>query len=638
MVWFSSISGGRGGEGVGEGAGGEVGDKGAELAGVGGGGGVEVAVVVGEFDVAAVGEAEQGAHAPEGDAEAGYAGYGVEVDVVGSGAQAPDRVDMVHPWLHAAGREEGASAGTEEEVRACLAGAYRAGGAGDVAQLIVPGEGRAEVGYHGVGMGPGAVPDVAHEGGGEQKVVVDGEDVPVGEFGEGVVVFLVGADVAVDKAYVEAAALLGEQPFRQLAGASGKLVAAEPQDDFLGRLPLAQHGLDHYPHFADAGGKAGHRHHYGHCAGERRARAPAVDGGKQAVGYGAQTEADGRVDARLLQYRRGGGEAAVDVEEGVEQGAGHCLTGRGGSGEGGCLAGVDGGAPFVAEVGGEAHAEEHGAAVAGHHVFDGGGAVGVAGLDKDDFLAGTGFECAGEVEFGVGGEDADGLLETCHLAPGYHGGRCVGFAREAHAPGQVAYLAHQGQKVFAACSDEYGLRDEWLFDQDVAAAEFFAHGLYGVKEFGRGMDAGYYALLQLVEAHAAAHAQHIPAGLSLCEQLFDFALGAWVACARGHGGGTRGQRVGGACGELCLSLGGCGAAAHGHGCPERAGKVAQADVAARRQVAEVSTEAFGEVGGYLTRCAVGLPQVEDVFATRRCASVSAATGLCFRRCRTWSEG
>lgn len=280
-------------EGVGEGAGGEVGDEGAELAGVGGGGGVEVAVVVGEFDVAAVGEAEQGAHAPEGDAEAGYAGYGVEVDVVGGGAQAPDRVDVVHPWLHASGREEGASAGTEEEVKACLAGAYRAGGTGDVAQLLVPGEGRAEVGYHGVGMGPGAVPDVAHEGGGEQEVVVDGEDVPVGEFGEGVVVFFVGAYVAVDKAYVEAAALLGEQPFRQLAGASGKLVAAEPQDDFLGRLPLAQHGLDHYPHFADARGEAGHRHHHGHHACERRARAPAVDGGKQSVGYGAQTEADG---------------------------------------------------------------------------------------------------------------------------------------------------------------------------------------------------------------------------------------------------------------------------------------------------------------------------------------------------------
>lgn len=131
------------------------------------------------------------------------------------------------------------------------------------------------------------------------------------------------------------------------------------------------------------------------------------------------------------------------------------------------------------------------------------------------------------------------------------------------------------------------------------------------------MDAGYYALLELVEAHATAHAQHIPAGLSLCEQLFDFALWAWLACARGHGGGTRGQRVGCACGELCLGLGGCGAAAHGHGCPERAGQVAQADVSARRQVAEVTTEAFGEVGGYLTRCAVGLPQVEDVFAMRR---------------------
>lgn len=244
-------------------------------------------------------------------------------------------------------------------------------------------------------------------------------------------------------------------------------------------------------------------------------------------------------------------------------------------------------------------------------------AVGVAGLDKDDFLAGTGFECAGKVEFGVGGEDADGLLEACHLAPGHNGGRCVGFAREAHAPGQVADFAHQGQEVFAACSDEYGLRDEWLFDQEVAAAEFFAHGLYGVKEFGRGMEAGYYALLELVEAHAAAHAQHIPAGVSLCEQLFDFALGAWLACARGHGGGTRGQRVGGACGELCLGLGGCGAAAHGHGCPERAGQVGQADVDARRQVAEVTTEAFGEVDGYLTRCAVGLPQVEDVFAMRR---------------------
>lgn len=121
------------------------------------------------------------------------------------------------------------------------------------------------------------------------------------------------------------------------------------------------------------------------------------------------------------------------------------LRGGGGSGGKGVgLAGVDGGAPFVAEVGGEAHAEEHGAAVAGRHVFDDGVAVGVAGLDKDDFLAGTSFECAGKVEFGVGGEDADGLLEACHLAPGHNGGRCVGFAREAHAPGQVADFAHQG--------------------------------------------------------------------------------------------------------------------------------------------------------------------------------------------------
>lgn len=309
-----------------------MGDEGAELAGVGGGGGVEVAVVVGEFDVLPVGEAEQGAHAPEGDAEAGYAGYGVEVDVVGGGAKAPYCGDVVHPWLHAACREEGASAGTEEEVGACLAGANRAGGAGDVAQLFVPGEGRAEVGYHGVGMAPGACPDVAHEGGGEEQVVVDGEDVPVGEFGEGVVVFFVGAYVAVDKAYVEAALLLGEQSFRQLAVSSGKLVAAKPQDDFLWRLSLAQHGLDHYPHFLDARGKAGHRHHHGHRACERGPRAPPVDSGKQAVGEAAQAEADGRVDARLLQYRRGGGEAAVDVEEGVEQGAGHCLTGRGGQG------------------------------------------------------------------------------------------------------------------------------------------------------------------------------------------------------------------------------------------------------------------------------------------------------------------
>lgn len=87
-----------------------MGDEGAELAGVGGAGGVEVAVVVGKFYVLPVGEAQQGAHAAEGDAEAGYAGYGVEVDVVGGGAQAPDRVDVVHPWLHAACREEGASA------------------------------------------------------------------------------------------------------------------------------------------------------------------------------------------------------------------------------------------------------------------------------------------------------------------------------------------------------------------------------------------------------------------------------------------------------------------------------------------------------------------------------------------------
>lgn len=78
-----------------------MGDEGAELAGVGGGRGVEVAVVVGEFDVTGVGETQQGAHAAEGDAEAGYAGYGVEVDVV-------------HPWLHAACRKEGASAGAEE--------------------------------------------------------------------------------------------------------------------------------------------------------------------------------------------------------------------------------------------------------------------------------------------------------------------------------------------------------------------------------------------------------------------------------------------------------------------------------------------------------------------------------------------
>lgn len=165
--------------------------------------------------------------------------------------------------------------------------------------------------------------------GGVEVAVVVGEDVPVGEFGEGVVIFLVGAYVAVDKAYVEAALLLGEQSFRQLAVSSGKLVAAKPQDDFLWRLSLAQHGLDHYPHFLDARGKAGHRHHHGHRACERGPRAPPVGSGKQTVGEAAQAEADGRVDARLLQYRRGGGEAAVDVEEGVEQGAGHCLTRRG---------------------------------------------------------------------------------------------------------------------------------------------------------------------------------------------------------------------------------------------------------------------------------------------------------------------
>lgn len=121
VLWDSSISAGKclstgGGdvEGVGKVAGGEVGHKGAELAGVGGGGGVEVAVVVGEFYVLPVGEAQQGAHAAEGDAQAGDAGDGVEVDVVGGGTKAPYCGDVVHPGLHAACREEGASAGAEE--------------------------------------------------------------------------------------------------------------------------------------------------------------------------------------------------------------------------------------------------------------------------------------------------------------------------------------------------------------------------------------------------------------------------------------------------------------------------------------------------------------------------------------------
>lgn len=186
-----------------------------------------------------------------------------------------------------------------------------------------------------------------------------------------------------------------------------------------------------------------------------------------------------------------------------------------GEGEGGEAAGVEGGGgdgPAEAGAADEFDVVEG----AGAFVFDYGDAGEAVGHHAAEYLEvvacleGVG---AGEGDFGVGGDVADGEAEEFHLAVGDDGVGAVGVAAAAIAPCEVADLAEDGADVALAAEEEDDAGEEFALTEYGLFADAPGHFLNGVVDRDEfvGESALTEAAVHFVEADAASKLHDVPA-------------------------------------------------------------------------------------------------------------------------------